>query len=92
MAEAQVLPSCPGCGQHVDRANLRCPRCRRWLVAPPEPPRWRRVARGVAVFVLVIGSFVGGMLLQWLWAPLPWGVVVAEVPVPADDGSSAAAR
>ena len=92
MSEAQSRPSCPGCGQHVDRANVRCPRCRRWLVAPPEPPRWKRIARGAAVFALVAGSFVGGMLLQWLWAPLPWGVVVAEVPDSGNDAAGDAAR
>jgi hypothetical protein len=33
----------------------------------------------VAAFALVIVSFVGGMILQWLFAPLPAGVDVPEV-------------
>jgi hypothetical protein len=50
------------------------------LTAPPAPPRWKRTANLVAACALVLASFVGGMFLQWYFAPLPWGVVVADAP------------
>ena len=74
-----VVPACPSCGQHVDRTNLRCPRCRCWLGPPPHPPAWQRYTTAAAVVALVVVSLIGGMILQWLWAPLPWGVVVGDV-------------
>jgi hypothetical protein len=81
---------CPNCGQHVDKTNIRCPRCRQWFVTPPGPRTWSRLAVVLAMVSLALGGFVAGMALQWVWHPLPPGVVVPDdvsapgVPAPAD--------
>lgn len=79
---ATPLITCPSCGQHVDKANIRCPRCRQWFVAPPGPRAWSRVGIAAAVASLVLGGFAAGVLFQRLWVPLPAGIVV-----PADSGA-----
>lgn len=89
-AEPARPSSCPACGQHVDPSNLRCPRCRLWLTAPPAPPRWKRTANIFAACALVLASFVGAMFLQWFFAPLPSGVVVTDAPDADEDATDTA--
>ena len=90
--DSQPPPSsCPACGRRVDPSNVRCPRCRFWLTPPPAPPRWKRTAKIWAACALVLGSLIAGVFLQWLFAPLPWGVVVTDVP-DAPDADDVAVR
>ena len=67
---------CPSCGQHVDAANIRCPRCRLWFVVPPARRRWSRLAVAAAMLGLALGGFGAGLVMQRIWQPLPLGVVV----------------
>jgi len=76
-----TLPTCPSCGQRVDKANIRCPRCRRWFTEPPVRRKWNRLTIAAAMVGLVIAGFVAGVAVDWFWLPLPPGVVVPEEPV-----------
>ncbi len=67
-AEPRELHACPGCGQHVDAANIRCPRCRRWFVEVPRG-RWRVVALAVAATLLVLSGLLIEMTVQFVWSP-----------------------
>jgi predicted RNA-binding Zn-ribbon protein involved in translation (DUF1610 family) len=63
-ATSAAVRTCPACGQHVDRSNIRCPRCRAWFVAPPTDERWSPLAIGAAVTALAVASYVlAGRLL-----------------------------
>jgi uncharacterized paraquat-inducible protein A len=78
--------ACPGCGQRVDAANVRCPRCRRWFVPPPTPPRRRRLAVVLAVALLAAASFLAGAAMHGLWSPVPPEIVLPEAPVGVKGG------
>jgi uncharacterized paraquat-inducible protein A len=63
-ATSAALRVCPACSQHVDRSNIRCPRCRAWFIAPPADERWSPLAVGAAVTALALASYVlAGQLL-----------------------------
>lgn len=81
-AKASVtISTCPSCGQRVDKANIRCPRCRRWFTEPPTRRTWSRLSVAVAMVSLVLAGFAAGVVMQWIWMPLPPGIVVPEEPV-----------
>jgi len=80
LATASLPRSCPECGQHVDRTNIRCPRCRRWFVAPPRRPSRRPLTLVAMLTALVLTGFAAGVALQWFWMPLPPGITVPEEP------------
>jgi predicted amidophosphoribosyltransferase len=84
-AKASATTStCPNCGQRVDRANIRCPRCRRWFTEPPIHRTWSRLSVAVAMVSLVLAGFAAGVAVQWFWLPLPPGVVVPEESIGED--------
>lgn len=81
--EALVGSRCPQCGQRVDRANIRCPRCRRWFVPPPGRRSHRSLTLVATLTALVLAGFVAGVVLRWFWTPLPPGIVVPDEPAAA---------
>ena len=63
-AASAAVRTCPACAQHVDRSNIRCPRCRTWFTAPPDEEGWSPLAIGAAVTALAVASYVlAGRLL-----------------------------
>jgi hypothetical protein len=75
----RAFSRCPGCGQRLDRATRRCPRCRLWLLPlPPAPKPWGRTAVVVSVVALAVGSFLAGMVLQVFLSSMPPDVVVSD--------------
>ncbi len=64
-----AVPACSGCGQHIDPANIRCPRCRRWFVTPPFGKPWGRLALAIGMLMLVLSGVCIEMAVQAILGP-----------------------
>lgn len=56
-ASVAVHHACPSCGQHIDRTNVRCPRCRAWFAMPPAEEAWSPFAIAAAIAALAFVSY-----------------------------------
>jgi len=64
-----AVPACSGCGQHIDPANIRCPRCRRWFVPPPFGRRRGRLAIAIGMLMLVLSGIFIEIAVQTILGP-----------------------
>jgi len=64
-----AVPACSGCGQHIDPANIRCPRCRRWFVSPPFGRPHGRLAIVIGMLMLVLSGVFIEIAVQAILGP-----------------------